>query len=148
MWSVFFNKSRFSLHEGLRQCPRGRLLPTCAGCRRLPMWLFTKMWERVWLWLLWPRRGLRSDLPLLHPERQCQQPESPRFSEKHVHFLPYSNKNKQVYDCQQASPKMAAAMVMHKTKEHFKPCQGNILQLFKNKTKKEASSLADVCLEK
>lgn len=28
---------------------------------------------------------------------------------------------------------MAVAMVMHKTKEHFKPCQENILQLFKKR---------------
>lgn len=37
---------------------------------------------------------------------------------------------------------------MHWTKEHFKPCQGNRLQLFKKKKKKAARSLANLCLVK
>lgn len=72
--------------------------------------------------------------------------ERTRFSENHVLYLPYSYKNKQVGVSLPMGTSKDGSNHGHaqKTKEHFKPCQGNMLQL----CKKDVSDLANLCLEK
>lgn len=89
------------------------------------MLLFKKIWGRVWFWLFWPRRGLRCDLHLLQTQGSANSQKA-LASQKNT-FISYPTvirTNKCEYHGPQASPKVAAAMVMHKTKEHFNPDKG------------------------
>lgn len=93
------------------------------------MLLFKKIWGRGWLWLLWSRRGLRCDLHLLQTRGSANSQKAlASLKNTFISYPTVIRTHKCEYHGQQASPKVAAAMVVHKTKEHFKPCQGNTLQ--------------------